>query len=72
MRRSLARNRVPPQCGHETGPLYRADIVTIPAFSSMPVIWYPGRPKIASALIKTSPLKNVLSVQPQGLPPLTI
>jgi hypothetical protein len=32
------------------------------------VIWCPGKPKIASALIKTFPPRNVLSVRADGCP----
>jgi hypothetical protein len=51
-RRPLRRNRLSPQCGHFTGPPYSARIHTFPERSSMPVIWYPGRPSTASDLIK--------------------
>src|SRR4051794_30572901 len=57
----LWRRREPPQLGHDIGPVYRADIVIVPALRTMLLISYWGRPKTISESVKTYSPKNVLS-----------
>ena len=68
----LFRRREPPQCGHDIGPVYRADIVIVPPLRSMSLISYWGRPKTISESVKTLSPKIVLPIWDQGLPPFLI
>ncbi len=68
----LFRRRDPPHCGHDIGPVYRADIVIVPPFCVFAVISYWGRPKSISESVKALSPKIVLPIWDHGLPPQLI
>jgi hypothetical protein len=68
----LWRKRELPHCGHDIGPVNRADIIIVPPFRSIAVTSYRGKPNKISELVKTLSPKIVLSIWDQGLPPFLI